>query len=396
MNKFSRIYVVSAILFLAGFALLSFPLSTVKSQTKLVTYTEIITALGSKIPNSIYKTKADIVKFLIKLVKESRVDKPLTADREDDLRQAGATDDLISVIRQNSPPLPNSSGTSTPTPTPTLTPTITPTPTPTTTVPPPVTTTPVSATKPTNLNFKTDSNSLGMEFVQLPAGSFMMGSPPTEKGRNFDETQHRVIISRDFYIGRHEITQGQWKEIMGTNPSWFKECGDNCPVESVSWNDVQEFIAKLNAKGMGTYRLPTEAEWEYAARVGKEGEPFGIGDGKNLSSDLANFRGEYPYGEAEKRDTINKTTPVGSYPPNAWGLYDMHGNVREWCSNWFAEYVTSNPTIKDPKGPVVGLDRVYRGGSWDTGGHGTRSAYRYRRSPSERNEKIGFRLVKVD
>ena len=229
-----------------------------------------------------------------------------------------------------------------------------------------------------------------MEFVKIPSGTFTMGSPTSEKDRYDDEKQHQVTISRDFYMGKYEVMQAQWTAVMGTNPSKFQ--GDNLPVEQVSWEDAQSFIKKLNAKGEGTYRLPTEAEWEYAARGGKEGQAFGIGDGNNLSSSQANFNGDYPYGNAAKGKYLEKTTPVGSYQPNAWGLYDMHGNVWEWCADWYGDYSSSAQT--DPTGATTGSFRVFRGGSWSGNGRDLRSANRGSSTPAARYNYLGFRLIR--
>ena len=156
--------------------------------------------------------------------------------------------------------------------------------------------------------------------------------------------------------------------------------------------DAQEFIKRLNAKGEGTYRLPTEAEWEYAARGGKNEQIFGIGDGNNLSSSQANFDGNHPYGNAAKGKYLQKTTPVGSYQANAFGLYDMHGNVWEWCNDWFGDYSSSAQT--DPTGATSGSVRVNRGGSWLMNGRFLRSATRYWESPTNRDMNLGFRLVR--
>src|SRR5205085_11701074 len=167
----------------------------------------------------------------------------------------------------------------------------------------------------------------GVEFVWILAGSFMMGS---ENGDSDEKPAHRVTISEGFYMGKYEVTQAQWQAVMGNNPSNFKGC-DNCPVEQVSWDDAVSFIAKLNAQNDGyTYRLPTEAEWEYACRAGTT-TAFAFGD--SLSSEQANFDGDYPYGGAPKGVYRQKTTSVGRFQPNAWGLYDMHGNVWEWCED---------------------------------------------------------------
>ena len=231
-------------------------------------------------------------------------------------------------------------------------------------------------------------NAVVMAFVRIPAGSFMMGSPAGEKDRNANETHHRVTISRDFYMGKYQVTQAQWKSLMGTNPSKFQNC-DNCPVENVSWDDAQEFIKKLNAKGQGTYRLPTEAEWEYAARAGTT-TAFAFGD--SFSSEQANFDGNYPCGGAAKGKYLKKTTPVGSYRANGWGLYDMHGNVWEWCQDWFDDYPKGDVT--DPTGPATGTKRVVRGGSWSRSGRILRCASRSNGLPLTRSNGLGFRLVR--
>ncbi|MCP4109251.1 MAG: formylglycine-generating enzyme family protein [Desulfobacteraceae bacterium] len=231
-------------------------------------------------------------------------------------------------------------------------------------------------------------NSLGMEFVYIPPGSFEMGSPEDELERYDDEMLHRVTLTRGFYMQTTQVTQGQWKAIMGDNPSRFKEGGDTCPVEQVSWDDVQEFIRKLNLKEGKTYRLPTEAEWEYSCRAGTE-TPFYTG--KCLSTDQANYDGDYPYADCPKGIYRKKTMPVASFDPNPWGLYDMHGNVWEWCQDWYGDYPAD--AVTDPGGPSDGSYRVLRGGSWIGIAGRCRSGCRSRNSPGERDDSDGFRLV---
>ena len=215
------------------------------------------------------------------------------------------------------------------------------------------------------------TNSIGMKFVWIPPGSFMMGSPKEEKGRSDGEIQHKVTLTRGFYMGIHLVTQEQWKEVMGNNPSRFK--GEkNLPVETVSWDDCQEFIKKLREKDKKPYRLPSEAEWEYACRAGTT-TPFHFGE--TISTDQANYLGEAVHGNGKKDVYRGKTTPVGSFPANAWGLFDMHGNIYEWCQDWFRDYY-SNTEVVDPQGPVNGEGHVVRGGSWISSLLQCRSAHR--------------------
>jgi len=221
-----------------------------------------------------------------------------------------------------------------------------------------------------------------------PPGSFMMGSPESEKQRKKDETQHRVTLTQGIWLGQTEVTQAQWKAVMGSNPSEF--VGDTLPVDSVSWDDATEFIKRLNAKlGKEVYRLPTEAEWEYACRAGTT-TPFHTGE--NLTTDQANYDGRYPYADFPKGQYREKTTPVGSFPGNAWGLQDMHGNLWEWCQDWKDEYQAGVQV--DPGGPDSGQSRVLRGGSWSLGGWYCRSADRNGFTPDYRNDVSGFRLAR--
>jgi formylglycine-generating enzyme required for sulfatase activity len=258
------------------------------------------------------------------------------------------------------------------------------------------------------------TNSIGMKLVLVKPGTFLMGSPPDEAGRSDDEHQHEVEITRSFYVGVYEVTQEQYERVMGQNPSWFSSTGDGkdkvqgmdtrtFPVESVSWDDAVEFCRRLSElpaekANESTYRLPTEAEWEYSCRGGplfkKPSPPFYFGD--SLSATQANFDGNYPYGGAAKGQYLECPTKVGSsYPPNSLGLYNLHGNVWEWCSDWYdAEYYQHSPRL-DPQGPANGKRRVLRGGSWVNDGRDCRAAYRNSDAPGLRYIHNGFRVVLV-
>ncbi len=232
-------------------------------------------------------------------------------------------------------------------------------------------------------------NDFGMEFVYIPPGSFEMGSPSNEPERFDNEKQHQVTLTNGFYMQTTEVTQGQWESVMGSNPSYFKNCGRNCPVEQVSWEDVQEFVRKLNGRdGKNSYRLPTEAEWEYAARAGTT-TPFAFGD--CLSTGQANYDGNNPMPGCSKGEYRQTTVPADSFSPNKWGLYNMHGNVWEWCQDWYGDYPSGSVT--DPKGPGSSSARVFRGGSWGSLAGYCRSALRNYRVPSNRHGHVGFRLV---
>ncbi len=230
------------------------------------------------------------------------------------------------------------------------------------------------------------TNTIGMKFVLIQPGSFMMGSPSGERHRNRDEgPRHRVVISRPFYLQTTEVTQAQYRAIMRSNPSRFKGC-DQCPVEQVSWNDAQEFIRRLNALDKtNKYRLPTEAEWEYACRAGS-GTAYYFGN--NFSR-----LGHYAWYGANSK---NRTKPVAQKRPNAWGLYDMHGNVWEWCQDWYDKRYYRRSPNRDPQGPANGCGRVLRGGSWFFRFRSTlRSARRYQFDPSLRSDNGGFRVVRI-
>lgn len=214
----------------------------------------------------------------------------------------------------------------------------------------------------------TYTNSLGMSFVLISPGTFMMGSPEDELGRNPDETLHQVTISKPYYLQTTEVTQEQWEAVVGSNGSWWFGC-DDCPVEEVSWPDAEEFINELNDMGIGTYRLPTEAEWEYGARAGTT-TAFANGGiietGCEYEPNLDQM-GWYCY-------NTGRTEKVAQKLPNVWGLYDMHGNVYEWCQDWYGEYPSA--PVTDPQGPDSGNYRVLRGGSWYGAAWHARSAKR--------------------
>ncbi len=247
------------------------------------------------------------------------------------------------------------------------------------------------------------TNAIGMKLTLIPAGKFMMGSPAAEAERDDEELAHEVEITKPFYMGIHEVTQGQYEKVMNKNTSFFRQ-GPDYPMEQVRFPEVLDFCRKLSAlpdevKAGRVYRLPTEAEWEYACRAGTA-TVFHYGNG--LSSKLANFNGVYPYGDAAKGEKLQKTAKVGSYAPNAWGLYDMHGNVAEWCSDWYDPgYYKASPK-QNPKGPDKGVVttnfqneffRVVRGGCWLDEGRACRAAYRFRLQPSEPYRLVGFRVV---
>jgi formylglycine-generating enzyme required for sulfatase activity len=231
---------------------------------------------------------------------------------------------------------------------------------------------------------------LGATFALISRGKFMMGSSSNEQGRYEDETQHEVTISRSYYMQTMEVTQGQWRKVMGMNPSHFSNCGDECPVEQVSWHDVQEFIRKLNQQeGTAKYRLPTEAEWEYSARAGTTTR-FSWGNSDDCSR--ANYGNSTLSSECEAKNP-GRTARVGSYAPNGWGLYDMLGNVWEWVQDWKGDYPSGSVT--DPVGPSSGSYRVFRGGSWGYVARSCRSASRSDGNPGYRDVRLGFRLAKT-
>ncbi|MCP4683444.1 MAG: formylglycine-generating enzyme family protein [Desulfobacterales bacterium] len=265
------------------------------------------------------------------------------------------------------------------------------------------------------------TNSMGMKFEYIAPGTFIMGSPADETESPDDEMQHTVTLTKGFYMQTTEVTVGQWRsfvrdtgykseaEINGgayvlTTPLLKRKKGkywdnpdfsqtDQHPVTCVSWNDAQAFIKWLNQKEGHTYRLPTEAEWEYACRAGTD-TPFSLG--RSLSTDQANYDGNFPLPGCLKGEYRKETVPVAGFSPNPWGLYDMHGNVWEWCRDWWALYPSGH--VIDPKGPSSGSrwipNRVSRGGSWLFGAAFCRSGYRFMNMPSAGDDTQGFRLVR--
>jgi formylglycine-generating enzyme required for sulfatase activity len=276
------------------------------------------------------------------------------------------------------------------------------------------------------------TNRVGMKLKLIPAGEFMMGSPDSEKVRGSDEKQHGVCITQSYYLGVYEVTQGQWEKVMGSrledvidekSKSKFCGTGADYPMYCVSWYDAVAFCNKLSVlegkdpyyritgikrvaygpklgidsanvsiAGGNGYRLPTEAQWEYACRAGTT-TPFHFG--LALNGNRANCDGECPYGTEIKEPRVWRTVPVGSYESNAFGLYDMHGNVWEWCADWYAEAYYEKSPANDPAGPASGSFRVNRGGSWDNNPSGCRSANRHNNAPGLRYDTLGFRVALV-
>jgi len=243
------------------------------------------------------------------------------------------------------------------------------------------------------------TNSIAMDFVSIPAGRFMMGSPDGDsEAHDFEKPQHAVTISRPFQLGRFEVTQADWQAVMKENPydrdrsnpfytlpGMAERITRPDHPATVSWSDAQEFIAALNAREKGgTYRLPTEAEWEYAARAGTSTR-YSFGDDAAGLESSAWYGGDFQTGGHH---------PVGTKEPNPWGLHDVHGNVWEWVQDWYdAEYYSRSPS-RDPRGPETGTDRVVRGGSWHTTATSWRTAFRRDYKPDYRGISIGFRLAR--
>ena len=214
-----------------------------------------------------------------------------------------------------------------------------------------------------------------MEMIWCGPGTFKMGSEESERGRFDDEDVHEVVIRKGFWLGKYEVTQDQWRSVMLDNRAKF--LGHDKPEDSVSWHDCQRFIERVNAAIGGGARLPTEAEWEYACRAGSEGAMSGGAD----IDDVAWFAGN-SFGQSEQ---------VGQKAPNAWGFYDMHGNLLEWCYDWYSKLGTDKAV--DPRGPIHGSFRVLKGGCWFFYARDCRCAYRLKRDPETRNCLYGFRLA---
>ncbi len=227
----------------------------------------------------------------------------------------------------------------------------------------------------------------GIELVYIPAGTFMMGSPADEVGRDDNEVQHRVTISKGFYMGKYEVTQAQWGEVMGNNPSEFKSA--TLPVETVSWDDCQNFCGKTGL------RLPTEAQWEYACRAGTIGAYGGTGGLDEMGWYYENSGSDRlldaSWDDSKLISNHCQTHPVGQKQPNSWGVYDMHGNVWEWCSDLYDDYPVRDDS--DPTGAATGPFRVIRGGCWNINAWICRSAFRSMLVPNIQNSLLGLRVV---
>ena len=232
-------------------------------------------------------------------------------------------------------------------------------------------------------------NGVTMKLVRIEAGRFTMGSPDSEKDRSKDEgPQRQVTITAPFYMGATEVTQAQWKAVMNTQP-WegktYAKAGADHAASYISWDDATAFCTALSKKAGRTVRLPTEVEWEYACRAGTT-TAYSFGDDASKLGDYA------WYDENADKTDEKYAHPVGRKKPNAWGLYDMHGNVWEWCADWYADSY-ANADARDPKGPATGMARVLRGGSWYYIPQSCRAANRDWSTPDDRSNHYGFRVV---
>ncbi|MFH2052177.1 MAG: formylglycine-generating enzyme family protein [bacterium] len=242
--------------------------------------------------------------------------------------------------------------------------------------------------------------------ILIRPGAFIMGSPGAEPLGKVDETQHPVVISRAYLLGAGEVTRAQWSAVMGSSPGYFQGCSD-CPVESVSWYDAVDFCNALSAAAglepayarqgdrvvwrpeAGGYRLPTEAEWEYACRAGTV---TAYHTGACLAADQANYNGYHPLPGCPDGMNRGEPVPVRSLTANAWGLHDMHGNINEWCWDWYGDYPAGS--VNDPRGPDTGQVKVHRGGCWANFAAKCRSANRERVDPDARLDMIGLRVAR--
>ena len=229
----------------------------------------------------------------------------------------------------------------------------------------------------------------GMRFVLIPAGDFQMGSPPEETGHEAQEVPYRVRLTSAFYLGKFEVTQEQWRQVMGTEPSWFSTCGPDCPVERVDWHQAQEFVARLSTLSGHDFRLPTEAEWEYACRAGAA-SPYSTGS--TLPATAANYDGRYPNPGSAPGPYRGGPVPVGSFPANAWGLHDLHGNVWEWTSDSHCPY--PERAVENPRAECASETKVIRGGSWAFNADSSRCALRYTHRPADSGYSLGLRVVR--
>jgi sulfatase modifying factor 1 len=239
---------------------------------------------------------------------------------------------------------------------------------------------------------------LSLPMLWCPPGTFLMGSPENEGSRDFDEALREVTLTQGFWLGKHEITQSQWEKIMGDNPSYFK--GQGLPVEKMSWDRAKTFCKKLTEQELKAgrltqdwaYQLPTEAHWEYACRAGSKtawsfgNSPAEMPKNANFSDKSSKIQGN----DIDYDDGFEYTAPVGSFPPNAWGFHDMHGNVFEWCSDWYEKPLPI--PVRDPVGPTTGKEKVFRGGSWALPGIFMRSARRDKNLPILESAFLGFRV----
>lgn len=234
--------------------------------------------------------------------------------------------------------------------------------------------------------FEFEVNGVAQQMRWIQPGKFLMGSPETEPERCSNELQHEVVLTQGFWLADTACTQELWEAVIGENPSRFK--GAKRPVENVSFEDCERFLVKINQLRPDLeLRLPTEAQWEYACRAGTK-TPFSFGE--TITVEQVNYDGNYPYQGGEKGKNREETVDVKALPANHWGLYEMHGNVLEWCSDWKGAY--DRGRVVDPVGPKTGVKRVLRGGSWFNFARHCRSAYRYADHPGSRYYSFGFRL----